>query len=58
MAEKAMDSAEVYNRVVATSLLMDGDRCAGAMGFGVRDGKFYVFKAKATIVSTGGACGR
>ncbi len=57
MAEKAMESAEIYNRVVATSLIMDGDRCAGAMGFGVRDGKFYVFKAKATIVSTGGACG-
>lgn len=57
MAEKGMESAEVYNRVVATSLLMDGERCAGAMGFGVRDGKFYVFKANATIVSTGGACG-
>ena len=57
MAEKAMESAEVYNRVVATNLIMDGDRCAGAMGFGVRDGKFYVFKSKATIVSTGGACG-
>lgn len=58
MAEKAMESgAEVYNRIVATSLLMDGERCTGAMGFGLRDGKFYVFKAKATIVATGGACG-
>lgn len=58
MAEKAIESgARVYNRVVATNLLMDGDRCIGAMGFGVRDGKFYVFKAKSTIVSTGGACG-
>jgi adenylylsulfate reductase, subunit A len=58
MAEKAIESgAEVYNRVVATNLLMDGERCVGAMGLGVRDGKFYVFKAKATIVSTGGACG-
>ncbi len=57
MAEKAMESAEVYNRIVATALIMDGDRCAGAMGFGVRDGKFYVFKSKAAIVSTGGACG-
>jgi adenylylsulfate reductase subunit A len=58
MAEKAMEvGAEVYNRVVATSLLMDGDRCIGAMGFGLKDGKFYVFRAKATIVSTGGACG-
>jgi adenylylsulfate reductase subunit A len=58
MAEKAMEyGAEVYNRIVATALLMDGDQCIGAMGFGLRDGKFYVFKAKATIVSTGGACG-
>ncbi|MFH2129201.1 MAG: adenylyl-sulfate reductase subunit alpha [bacterium] len=58
MAEKAMEAgADVYNRVAATSLLMDGERCIGAMGFGVRNGKFYVFRAKATIVSTGGACG-
>lgn len=58
MAEKAMEAgAKVYNRVVATNLLMDNGRCVGAMGFGVRDGKFYVFRAKATIVSTGGACG-
>lgn len=58
MAEKAMEyGAEVYNRIVGTALLMDGERCTGAMGFGVRDGKFYVFSAKATIVATGGACG-
>lgn len=58
MAEKAVEhGAEVHNRVVATALLMDGPRCVGAMGFGVRDGKFYVFRAKATINSTGGACG-
>jgi len=58
MAEKAMEvGAEVYNRVAATNLLMDGDKCVGAMGFGVKNGKFYVFRAKATIVSTGGACG-
>lgn len=58
MSEKALEmGAQVFNRVVATNLIMDGDRCVGAMGFGVRDGKFYVFRAKATIVSTGGACG-
>ncbi len=58
MAEKALElGAEVYNRVVATNLLMDGDTCVGAMGLGIKNGKFYVFKAKATIVSTGGACG-
>lgn len=58
MAEKAIEAgAKVYNRIVATSLLMDGDDCVGAMGFGVRDGVFYVFRSKATIVATGGACG-
>ncbi len=56
MAEKAIESgAEVYNRVAGTALLMDGGRCVGAMGFGVRDGVFYVFRARATVVSTGGA---
>ena len=58
MAEKAIEmGAEVYNRVAATNLWIEDGRCVGAMGFGVRDGKFYVFRAKATIVSTGGACG-
>ncbi|MBU4344933.1 MAG: adenylyl-sulfate reductase subunit alpha [Proteobacteria bacterium] len=58
MAEKAIEmGADVYNRIVGTNLLMDDGKCVGAMGFGVRDGKFYVFRAKATIVSTGGACG-
>ncbi len=58
MAEKAIETgADVYNRVVGTTLLMDGETCVGAMGFGIRNGKFYVFRAKATVVSTGGACG-
>lgn len=58
MAEKAMEmGAEVYNRIPATGLLMDGGRCVGAMGFGVRNGKFYVFRARAVIVSAGGAIG-
>ena len=56
MAEKALESgADVYNRVVATGLLVQEGRCVGAMGFGVRDGRFYVFRARATVVSTGGA---
>lgn len=56
MAEKAMETgADVYNRVAATGLLVHNGRCTGATGFGVRDGKFYVFRARATVVSTGGA---
>lgn len=58
MAEKAIEAgAEVYNRVAATALLMDENHCVGAIGFGIRDGILYVFRAKATIVATGGACG-
>ena len=56
MAEKALETgADVYNRVAATALLVHNGRCTGATGFGVRDGKFYVFRARATVVSTGGA---
>ncbi len=56
MAEKAIEAgADVYNRVAGTGLLMDNGRCVGAMGLGVRDGRFYVFRARATVVSTGGA---
>jgi adenylylsulfate reductase subunit A len=46
---------EIYERVFIVGPLMDGDRCAGAVGFSVREEKFYVFKAKATLVAMGGA---
>ena len=56
MAEKALETgADVYNRVAATGLLVHDGRCTGATGVGVRDGKFYVFRARGTVVSTGGA---
>ncbi|MDG6955365.1 MAG: adenylyl-sulfate reductase subunit alpha [Nitrososphaerota archaeon] len=59
VAEAATKSAtEVYNRVMVTHLLTDeedGGRIAGAVGIGVRDGAFYVFRAKAVIVCAGGA---
>jgi dissimilatory adenylylsulfate reductase alpha subunit precursor (EC 1.8.99.2) len=59
VAEAAQKSAsEVYNRVMVTHLLLDAkkrNRIAGAVGFGVRDSDFYVFRAKAVIVAAGGA---
>lgn len=57
MAEKAIEyGADVYNRVAGTGLLKDGEgHCVGAMGMHVRTGDFYVFRAKATVNSTGGA---
>ena len=59
VAEAARKAAtEVYNRIMVTHLLMDKtkpNRVAGAVGFNVRDGNFYVFRAKGVIVAAGGA---
>ena len=59
IAEAARKAAsEVYNRIMVTHLLMDKarpNRVAGAVGFSVRDGNMYVFRAKAVIVGAGGA---
>jgi adenylylsulfate reductase subunit A len=46
---------EYFERVFLTHPLMDGDKCVGAIGFSVRENKVYVFKAKATLCSMGGA---
>mgnify|MGYP001107995632 FL=1 len=56
-AKNAMRDAggEIFERVFIVEPLMDGDRVAGAVGFSVRENKFYVFKAKAVLVAMGGA---
>jgi adenylylsulfate reductase subunit A len=58
VAEAAKKSAtEVYNRIMVTHLIMDStkpNRIAGAVGFNVRNGDFYVFRAKAVIIGAGG----
>ncbi|MDP9225011.1 MAG: adenylyl-sulfate reductase subunit alpha, partial [Actinomycetota bacterium] len=58
VAEAARKSAtEVHNRIMVTHLVMDSkrpNRIAGAVGFNVRNGDFYVFRAKAVIVGAGG----
>ncbi len=46
---------EIFERVFIVDPLMDGDRVAGAVGFSTRENKFYIFKAKATMVTMGGA---
>ena len=51
--------ARVIERVMATDLLTsDGQlptkgRVIGSIGFNIRTGKFYIFKAKATVIATG-----
>ncbi|NOZ85693.1 MAG: adenylyl-sulfate reductase subunit alpha [Deltaproteobacteria bacterium] len=49
------DNGEYFERVFIVEPLMDGDRVAGAVGFSVRENKFYIFKAKAVLVCMGGA---
>jgi succinate dehydrogenase/fumarate reductase flavoprotein subunit len=48
---------KVENRVMATRILLDQGRAAGALGFNVRTGEFVVIRAKAVILACG-ACGR
>jgi succinate dehydrogenase/fumarate reductase flavoprotein subunit len=49
--------AQVYDRVCVTSLLTEGGkqgaRVVGATGISDRTGEFYIFKAKAVIISAG-----
>lgn len=49
--------ARVYSRVYVTDLIKVDDQVAGCVGFGVRDGKFYVARGKVVMVCTGGAAG-
>jgi adenylylsulfate reductase subunit A len=51
------DNGQYLERVFVTGPLMDGNRCAGAVGFSTRENKFYVLKAKATLAAMGGAVG-
>ena len=48
-------AGQIFERIFIVGPLMDGERCAGAVGFSVRENKFYIFKSKATLVAMGGA---
>jgi adenylylsulfate reductase subunit A len=57
-AKNAVGEGNIYERIFISHLLVDkndSNRIAGAVGFSVRDLKFYVFKARAVIVCSGGA---
>jgi len=49
-------NAETYEHIMVTSLLTEGSktgsRVVGATGVNIRTGEFYIFKAKATVLST------
>ncbi len=50
---------DIYNRMMTTSLLTEGGnqggRVIGATAVDTRTGEFYIFRSKATIITTGGA---
>ena len=57
-ATKALGEGNVYERIYISHLLNDKrepGRIAGAVGFGVRDRRIYVFRARAVICASGGA---
>jgi adenylylsulfate reductase subunit A len=54
-AKTALGKENIYERVFIVGPIMDGDKIAGAVGFSVRETKFYVFKAKAIMLALGGA---
>ncbi len=54
-AKNALGVDNIYERVFIVEPILDGDRIAGAVGFSVRENKFYVFKAKAVMAAMGGA---
>jgi adenylylsulfate reductase, subunit A len=55
-AKNALGMDNIFERVFITEPLIDADgKCVGAVGFSVREEKFYVFKAKAVLASMGGA---
>ena len=45
---------DVYMEHTIITLLTDGGRVAGAMGYDRERGRFKVFRAKATVIATGG----
>jgi succinate dehydrogenase/fumarate reductase flavoprotein subunit len=44
----------VYNEVMITDLLTFNGRCVGALGLDIQTGDFIIFKAKSTVLATGG----
>lgn len=54
-AKNALGKENFITRVFVVEPLLDGDRIAGAVGFSVRENKFYVFRAKAVLCGMGGA---
>jgi len=53
--EELGDKGQYFERVFITNPIMKDGRCTGAVGFSVREMKFYVFEANAVLDTMGGA---
>ncbi len=52
--KKALEiGVKIMDRIMITDLLQHKGRIVGAVGLHTREGDYYIFKARATIVSTG-----
>ncbi|HWQ40469.1 MAG TPA: adenylyl-sulfate reductase subunit alpha [Desulfosporosinus sp.] len=56
-AKNAIGDENIYERVFITEPILENGKIVGAVGFSVRENKFYVFKAKAVICAMGGTVG-
>ncbi len=54
-AKNAIGVDNIYERIFIVEPLIKDGRCVGAVGFSVREEKFYVFYAKAVLSLMGGA---
>ncbi len=54
-AKNALGTENIHERIFITDPLIKDGKCVGAVGFSVRENKFYVFKAKSVICTLGGA---
>lgn len=56
-AVNELDIVTVLNRVNITDYAVENNHINGAFGIGIENDTFYVIKAKAVIIATGGAAG-
>ena len=56
-AVNELDNVTVLNRVNITDYAVEDNHINGAFGIGIENDTFYVIKAKAVIIATGGAAG-
>lgn len=56
-AVNELDNVTVLNRVNITGYAVENNHINGAFGIGIENDTFYVIKAKAVIIATGGAAG-